>query len=263
MLRYKYKTQRKEVIEMIKMKDLMKKLICYIKSITPQKRLAAFICIPLALTTVAAAVLVLSAERIGSGKKEASSEETASESSAADYLQTDLPPNCLEYQSLGNGTCIVMGLGSFDGSELYIPDMSPFGDTVIGIGSGAFEKCSSLVSVSIPETVTSIGSGVFRGCSSLVLISVDPTNENYRSLGGVLYSKDKTVLICCPAAKIGNNFLLDPSVRMIDDYAFEKNHNITKILYENSTADFECITVGKGNENFLALPITCNYIPSK
>ena len=248
---------------MIKIKDLIKKLICYIKSITPHKRLTAFICIPLALATLTAAVLVLSAERSDSGKKDAPSDEASSESSAADYLQTDLPPNCLEYQSLGNGTCIVMGLGSFDGSELYIPDMSPFGDTVIGIGSGAFEKCSSLVSVSIPETVTSIGSGVFRGCSSLVLISVDPTNENYRSVGGVLYSKDKTVLICCPAAKIGNNFLLDSSVRVIDDHAFEKNLNITKVLYENSTADFECITVGKGNEDFLALPITCNYIPSK
>jgi hypothetical protein len=156
-----------------------------------------------------------------------------------------------------------MGLGSFDGSELYIPDTSPFGDTVIGIGNGAFEKCSSLVSVGIPETVTSIGSEVFRGCSSLVLISVDTANESYRAIGGVLYSKDKTVLICCPPARIGNNFLLDPSVRVIDDYAFEKNHNITKILYENSTADFECIKIGQGNEDFLSLPITCNYVPSK
>lgn len=248
---------------MIKIKDLIKKLTDYIKSISPQKRLTVFICIPIALATIAAAVLALSAERGGSKKQEASPNETSSESYAAENLGTELPPNCLEYQSLGNGTCIVMGLGNYDGSELYIPDTSPFGDTVIGIGSGAFEKCSSLVSVSIPETVTSIGSEVFRGCSSLVLISVDPENDSYRSIGGVLYSKDKTVLICCPPAKVGNNFLLDPSVRVIDDYAFEKNLNIAKILYENSTADFECITVGKGNEDFLALPITCNYIPSK
>lgn len=248
---------------MIRIKDLIGKLLNYIKSVAPHKRLTAFICIPLALAAVMTAFITLGSGNDGKKQSDASTEESPSESSAAEYLQTEAPPNCLEYQSLGNGTCIVMGLGSFEGSELYIPDTSPFGDTVIGIGNGAFEKCSSLVSVGIPETVTSIGSEVFRGCSSLVLISVDPANESYRAIGGVLYSKDKTVLICCPPARIGNNFLLDPSVRVIDDYAFEKNHNITKILYENSTADFECIKIGQGNEDFLSLPITCNYVPSK
>lgn len=246
----------------MKIKEIIIKLSYYIKSIALRKHLAVVICIPVALTAITVAILALSS---GDRAKQSddSSDMDPTGTSAAEALETDLPPNCLEYQSLGNGTCIVMGLGSFEGSELYIPDTSPFGDEVIGIGNRAFERCTSLVSVSIPKTVTSIGSEAFRGCSSLVLISVDSANTNYRAVSGVLYSKDKTVLICCPPARIGSNFLLDVNVRIIESYAFEGNRNITQILYEHGTADFEGISVGEGNEEFLSLPITCNYVPGK
>ena len=89
---------------MIRIKDLIGKLLNYIKSVAPHKRLTAFICIPLALAS----------GNDGKKQSDASTEESPSENSAAEYQQTEAPPNCLEYQSLGNGTCIVMGLGSFE-----------------------------------------------------------------------------------------------------------------------------------------------------
>ncbi|MBQ2239705.1 MAG: leucine-rich repeat domain-containing protein, partial [Alistipes sp.] len=40
------------------------------------------------------------------------------------------------------------------------------------IGDLAFEGCSSLTSITIPESVTIIGHGAFYGCSSLTSITI-------------------------------------------------------------------------------------------
>ena len=53
-------------------------------------------------------------------------------------------------------------------SKLMIPGVIE-GTKVVGIGNGAFEGCSSLTSVVIPNSVTSIGDGAFRDCSSLTI----------------------------------------------------------------------------------------------
>lgn len=241
----------------IKIKEFAASLLFRLKRVLPRGRYAAFICIPAALCGVAFALLL-----IGGADSDGTSPPVQKDTENA-AISDALPDNSLDYQSLGNGTCIVMGLGGFEGSELYIPDTSPQGDEVIGIGNGAFEDCDSLVSVSIPRTVSSIGKDVFVGCSSLVLISVDSANASYRSHGGVLYSKDRSLLICCPPSRIGESFLLDSGVRKIEANAFYGNKNIERILYESSTADFELIEIGEGNEDLLALPITCNYKNAK
>ncbi len=254
----------KEVIEKIKnyIKNSINRVIASTRS---RERLAVLICIPITITSVILCAVLLYND---SKAKKVSEEQDGYtefyfEESGEKILYSENSSGSLEYQSIGNGSCLVMGIGTYRGSELTIPEESPSGERVIGIGNRAFEGCTSLVSVSIPESVTNIGSGVFRGCSSLVMIAVESSNEKYSSSGGVLYSKNKTRLICCPAARIGSNYLLDPNVKIIDEYAFDGIKNITKVLYEKSTSDFEKIDIGIGNEDFCKLPITCNYYSSK
>ncbi|MBR3707612.1 MAG: leucine-rich repeat protein, partial [Lentisphaeria bacterium] len=40
------------------------------------------------------------------------------------------------------------------------------------IGRGAFEGCSNLVNITIPDRVTSIGNAAFRGCSNLKTLTI-------------------------------------------------------------------------------------------
>lgn len=71
------------------------------------------------------------------------------------------------------------------------------------IGSEAFEDCSSIVAIKVGANVTEIGFGAFANCSNLVSIEVDANNPSYCSVDGILYSKDRTVLICVPAGLTG------------------------------------------------------------
>ena len=68
--------------------------------------------------------------------------------------------------------------------EVTIPSTVSYEDvtySVTSIGYYAFQDCTSLTSVTIPNSVTSIHYGVFSGCSSLTSIAVDAGNPVYDS----------------------------------------------------------------------------------
>ena len=68
------------------------------------------------------------------------------------------------------------------------------------IGAGAFWNCRGLTSVTIPARVASIGVAAFVYCSALRQINVDAGNQSFTSIDGVLYTKDRSVLLVCPNA---------------------------------------------------------------
>ncbi len=71
------------------------------------------------------------------------------------------------------------------------------------MGEGAFSSCQSLETITIPKNVTFIGTSVFDNCDSLKEIDVVADNKNYASKDGILYNKDFTTLLACPAGKSG------------------------------------------------------------
>ncbi len=100
-------------------------------------------------------------------------------------------------------------------------------DNVTTIGKYAFYECTNLESVTIPDSVTSIGGGAFSGCTSLESITVDLNNKNYSIQDGILYNKNKTILIQCPGAKTSVN--IPDSVTSIGWGAFYGCTNLTSI----------------------------------
>ena len=125
--------------------------------------------------------------------------------------------------------------------ELIIPTAIE-DNPVTGIGSNAFQKCSSLTSVTIPSSVTSIGYAAFALCTSLTSVTipssvtsiaiapfgrctrltsiiVEKGNVAYTSLDGVLFDIDQTKLIQYPAGKTGA-YTIPDSVTSIEAAAF-------------------------------------------
>jgi len=98
----------------------------------------------------------------------------------------------------------------------------------------AFEECTGITSVTIPASVTSIaisnyyGASGFAVCTSLTNIIVDTQNNEYSSVEGVLFSKDRTQLLLYPAGKQGN-YTIPTGVTSIENHAFAVCTGLTSV----------------------------------
>lgn len=196
-----------------------------------------------------------------------SNQDSNVQNTEANEPEDTLPPidvsgiNGLNYVSLGNGTCSVDGIGTCTLTQIEIPTYSPSGDKVVKLGDGAFANCKSVVSISIPASVRTIGTGVFRGCIALSEINVSGDNPVYCSVDGVLFSEDKSVLICAPMNISTTSYLLSTEVKAIAAFAFEEGSKVTSLLYEGSVNDFQKIEILEGNDYFKKISLTLNYVP--
>ena len=107
-------------------------------------------------------------------------------------------------------------------------------NSVTSIGNDAFYGCSSLTSVTIPDSVTSIGYSALSSCTSLTSIEVSYDNENYSSVDGVLFDKDKTKLIQYPAGSNRTIYSIPNSVISIGSDAFVGCTSLTSVTIPNS-----------------------------
>ena len=176
----------------------------------------------------------------------------------------------LSFKSLGDGTCLVSGLGSCTDSEILLPTVSPDGDLVVGIDSYAFRGetgvkgitltpairsigdyafyGSGLRYIEIPAETVHIGEYAFCGCYSLVEIKVSEGNPTYSDLSGVLFNKAQTVIICYPAGRVENFYTISSKVEEIRTMAFYNCRAIKLVNYVGSSSAFRTIRIGAGNE---------------
>ena len=107
----------------------------------------------------------------------------------------------------------------------------PADGSVTSIGWYAFEGCSGLTSVKIPNSVTSIGKSAFSRCSGLAELSVDGGNTVYHSSGNcIIETATKTLVAGCKTSVIP----ADGSVTSIGDRAFYECSGLTSVKIPNS-----------------------------
>ena len=80
-------------------------------------------------------------------------------------------------------------------------------NSVTSVGRGAFQNCSNLTSVNIPNSVTSIGRGAFSGCSGLTSVTIP---NSVTSIGRSAFSS------CSGLTSV----TIPNSVTSIGDYTF-------------------------------------------
>ncbi len=107
-------------------------------------------------------------------------------------------PQCVEKWGQLEFVCedweyTVSGIGTFHGTTLNIPSVYQ-GKPVSYISNFAFENCTFLTSVTIPDSVISIGNGAFSGCTGLTSIilpfvgdSAKDANDRYQYPFGYIF----------------------------------------------------------------------------
>jgi len=95
------------------------------------------------------------------------------------------------------------------------------GFPVTKIGNYAFELCTGLTLITIPDSVTSIGWGAFLGCARLTSITIP---DKVSSIGNVLFS-------CCEGL---TSIVIPDSVTSIGNMAFYNCSRLTSITIPDS-----------------------------
>ena len=112
-------------------------------------------------------------------------------------------------------------------------------DGVTVIRDRAFNKCISLNSITIPKSVQDIDTYSFFGCTSLEAINVAASNKNYADVNGILFSKDKTKILCYPANKKNMSYSIPVSVKVVGVAAFRDCIYLKGITIPDSVTNIE------------------------
>ena len=131
-------------------------------------------------------------------------------------------------------------------SEYEIPE------TIEYIYNDAFQECASLETITIGKNVKNIDGGIFSGCFKLQSFVVDKNNQKYSSTkDGVLFNKDKTILVKYPQGKSRSEYEIPETVTTIGMFGFSECTSLeiltipNTLTYIDFDAFYECINLTK------------------
>ena len=157
---------------------------------------------------------------------------------------------------LGKGVTVI-GEYAFSGCSSLKNIVIP--DSVREIGMSAFEDCDSLESVVLGKSVIELeDDDMFSECSSLKSITVSPDNPIYSSENGVLFNKNKTVLIQYPIGKEESSYTIPDSVKEIEVSAFNECNSLKSITVSSNNTKFsseEGVLFDKDKTTLIKYPI--------
>lgn len=125
----------------------------------------------------------------------------------------------IDYDYTLSGDVVIPASITHDGTEY----------SVTALADNAFFLCTQITSVSLPATITQIGGDAFSGCNDLSAINVAADNAYFSSEDGILFNKDKTMLMACPKTKTGK-YEVPQSVTQLWNHCFHSCRYLTEIV---------------------------------
>ena len=107
--------------------------------------------------------------------------------------------------------------------------------------NSAFSDCTSITTVSIPESIEIIEKNAFHYCINLKSIDVNINNKKYKSIDGVLFTKDGKTLITYPASKEESSYIIPIDVEEIEFDAFLDCKNLKSIEIDKNNNKYKSI----------------------
>ncbi len=138
----------------------------------------------------------------------------------------------LRYLSNGDGTCLVAGLSRETNTSILVPNVSPLGDTVVGVADKAFFMCGDIVSIELPATVTHIGNEAFAHCEKLITVNIP---EYVESIGDYAFNWCEKL----------ETLIIPDSVETIGEQAFYDCSDLQSITIGNGVASIGYIAFGE------------------
>ena len=160
-------------------------------------------------------------------------------------------PN-LRWLLTDNGVLVITGKGKMDnyydgGPWGYDIKRIIIGDGIITIGGRAFNSCSALTSVTIPNSVTTISDHAFGGCRSLTSVTIPNSVTKIGGSAFFLCVSLTSVTIPNSVTEIGGNTFyncrsltsvtIPNSVTKIGEDAFSRCIELTSVTIPNSVTE--------------------------
>jgi hypothetical protein len=98
----------------------------------------------------------------------------------------------------------------------------------------SYNGCTNLSTVTLSSTVTDFGYASFQQCTALTSFEVADDNPAFCAIDGVLFSKDKTVLVQYPVGHPRAEYIIPATVDSIGTLAFSGCTNLTSVTIPES-----------------------------
>ncbi len=153
------------------------------------------------------------------------------------YLSNNIFNNCenLSDVSLPTNLTTIGYMAFFDCSSL---NSITIPESVTTIGFSAFSGCNKIKNITVPKNVSSIGRWALICGESLELINADESNQYFKSIDGVLFSKDGTRIVQYPSGRSGD-YTIPTGVTRIGIGAFNDCTKLTNVTIPYGITDIE------------------------
>lgn len=168
-----------------------------------------------------------------------------------DLKEVTLPKSCTVIEDSAFQYCSSLKALIVNGPLTKIGDYALLGcenletftvpETLTEVGKEAI-TIDKLKDLHIPKSIVSAGYDSFThrsGANSLTEITVDEDSPLFSSKDGVLYNKDKTVLLVYPGKKSTEHLVIADTVQVIEKNAFIENGNIKSVTLPNGIREIK------------------------
>ncbi|WP_346065244.1 divalent cation tolerance protein CutA [Lacrimispora amygdalina] len=125
-------------------------------------------------------------------------------------------------------TTVAIGKKAF--SRCFNLSYVRLGEDTKSIEDNAFSFCDKLKRIEITSHIERIDCNAFNNCSKLQEILVSNENIFYSSMDGVLYDKEKSIVIRCPEGIRSNIIQLPSTIIEIGQWAFSRCRGVYDIV---------------------------------